>query len=43
VPALPSPDRNAMWLSKEELLTWKPARDAAKPYPPRPAGAKDRP
>ncbi len=43
VPALPSGDRQVMWLSKEELLTWKPARDAAKPYPPRPAGAKDRP
>ncbi len=43
VPALPSPDRRDMWLGKEELLGWKPARDAAKPYPPRPAGAKDRP
>jgi NADH-quinone oxidoreductase subunit I len=43
VPAFPSPDRHAMWLSKEELLGWKPARDAAKPYPPRPEGAKDRP
>jgi hypothetical protein len=23
-----------MWLGKEELLTWKPQRDVAKPYPP---------
>ena len=43
VPALPSPDRHVMWLGKEELLGWKPARDAAKPYPGRPAGDKDRP
>jgi NADH-quinone oxidoreductase subunit I len=43
VPAFPSPDRHAMWLGKEELLGWKPARDAAKPYPPRHEGAKDRP
>lgn len=43
VPTLPSPDRHVMWLGKEELLGWKPARDAAKPYPGRPAGDKDRP
>ena len=42
VPALPSPDRHVMWLGKEELLGWKPARDAAKPYPGRPAAGKDR-
>jgi len=42
VPTLPSPDRHVMWLGKEELLGWKPARDAAKPYPGRPAAGKDR-
>ncbi|MEI2421856.1 hypothetical protein V6O07_16380, partial [Arthrospira platensis SPKY2] len=26
-----------VWLRKEELLDWAPARDPAKPYPPRPA------
>ena len=36
VPDLPGRDRHAMWASKEELLTWQPARDVAKPYPPRP-------
>jgi NADH-quinone oxidoreductase subunit I len=40
VPDLPGADRHRMWLGKEELLTWQPARDVAKPYPPRggPAG-----
>lgn len=37
VPDLPSHDRRQMWLPLEEMLHWKPARDAAKPYP----GAKD--
>ena len=37
VPNLPGPDRRAMWIGKEELLTWQPARDVAKPYPPKPA------
>jgi NADH-quinone oxidoreductase subunit I len=32
-PDLPSGDRQQMWLSREELLGWQPARDAAKPYP----------
>jgi NADH-quinone oxidoreductase subunit I len=36
VPDFPGPDRHAMWIGKEELLTWQPARDAAKPYPARP-------
>jgi NADH-quinone oxidoreductase subunit I len=36
VPALPSPDRSAMWLGREELLDWQPASDPAKPYPARP-------
>jgi NADH-quinone oxidoreductase subunit I len=34
VPDLPSADRLDMWLGKEELLTWQPQRDVAKPYPP---------
>jgi NADH-quinone oxidoreductase subunit I len=41
VPDLPVADRlKGMWLSKEELLTWQPARDPAKPYPPKDAGAE---
>jgi NADH-quinone oxidoreductase subunit I len=37
VPGLPVPDRSkGMWLGREELLTWQPARDPAKPYPPKP-------
>jgi NADH-quinone oxidoreductase subunit I len=33
VPNLPSGDRDHMWLGKEELLTWSPRGDVAKPYP----------
>jgi NADH-quinone oxidoreductase subunit I len=33
VPDLPGPDRRTMWIGKEELLGWQPARDVAKPYP----------
>jgi NADH-quinone oxidoreductase subunit I len=33
VPDLPSMDRSRMWLTMDELLTWKPQRDVAKPYP----------
>jgi NADH-quinone oxidoreductase subunit I len=33
VPDLPSRDRNAMWIGKEELLSWKPQSDVAKRYP----------
>ena len=33
-PGLPSADRHDMWLGLEELLTWNPQRDVAKPYPP---------
>ncbi len=36
VPDLPATDRSQMWLGKEELLTWKPQSDVAKPYPPAP-------
>jgi NADH-quinone oxidoreductase subunit I len=38
-PGLPSGDRHNMWLGLEELLTWQPQRDVAKPYPPAPAPA----
>ena len=31
VPNLPSMDRREMWLGKEELLSWNPRKDAAKP------------
>ena len=38
VPALPSTgNRREMWLGLEELLTWNPQKDVAKPYPPAPA------
>jgi len=45
VPDFPGKDRHAMWIGKEELLTWQPARDVAKPYPPAPraTGAAARP
>ena len=33
VPNLPALDRDHMWLSLDELLTWNPQRDPAKPYP----------
>ncbi len=32
-PNLPGFDRDRMWLGREELLSWKPERDVAKPYP----------
>jgi formate hydrogenlyase subunit 6/NADH:ubiquinone oxidoreductase subunit I len=35
VPELTSLDRSNMWLGKDELLTWHPKSDVAKPYPPR--------
>jgi NADH-quinone oxidoreductase subunit J len=35
VPNLPSGRRLQMWIGKEELLTWNPQRDVAKPYPPK--------
>lgn len=40
VPDLPGADRHRMWLGKEELLAWQPARDVAKPYPPRGGAAR---
>jgi len=37
VPSLPSGNRHDMWLGMEELLSWQPQSDVAKPYPPAPA------
>ena len=42
VPNLPSLDRHGMWLGKDELLTWHPLSDVAKPYPGAPARDKSR-
>lgn len=43
VPSLPSTgSRHEMWLGLDELLTWNPQRDVAKPYPPAPAAASPR-
>ncbi len=33
VPGLPRYDRGQMWIGMEELLTWNPQKDVAKPYP----------
>ena len=33
-PDFPGPDRDRMWIGREELLNWQPTRDVAKPYPP---------
>lgn len=35
VPDLPSDNRFNMWLTMEEMLTWNPQSDVAKPYPPK--------
>jgi NADH-quinone oxidoreductase subunit I len=37
-PGLPSDSRHQMWLTLDEMLTWKPQSDVAKPYPA--AGAR---
>ena len=37
-PELPNPDRHDMWFRRDELLSWQPQRDVAKPYPPKPEG-----
>ncbi|MGE5665632.1 MAG: NuoI/complex I 23 kDa subunit family protein [Betaproteobacteria bacterium] len=37
VPNLPGPVRGRMWIEMDELLTWNPQRDVAKPSPARPA------
>jgi NADH-quinone oxidoreductase subunit I len=39
-PGLPSEDRRQMWLTLDEMLTWQPASDVAKPYPAASAQAK---
>ena len=39
VPGFPAGERDDMWLGRQELLTWRPASDAAKPYPSAPARA----
>ena len=33
-PGLPAAARHRMWLGLEEMLTWQPQSDVAKPYPP---------
>ncbi len=40
VPDLPGGDRHDMWLKLDELLTWSPRSDVAKPYPPAPPAAR---
>lgn len=37
VPGLPAEDRHQMWLTLDEMLSWQPQSDVAKPYPPGPA------
>jgi NADH-quinone oxidoreductase subunit I len=32
-PDLPTDDRRQMWLTMDEMLTWQPQNDVAKPYP----------
>jgi len=39
VPDFPGSDRGHMLISMPELLTWNPASDVAKPYPPKSAAA----
>jgi NADH-quinone oxidoreductase subunit I len=36
VPNLVSDNRYDMWLTMDEMLTWRPQSDVAKPYPPKP-------
>jgi NADH-quinone oxidoreductase subunit I len=42
-PNLPGFDRSNMWLGLDELLTWNPHSDVAKPYPPKSGPAKPSP
>jgi NADH-quinone oxidoreductase subunit I len=37
-PGLPSDSRGQMWLTLDEMLTWNPQSDVAKPYPAAGAG-----
>jgi NADH-quinone oxidoreductase subunit I len=43
VPSLVSGNRYEMWLGMEEMLTWNPRSDVAKPYPPKPAARQPLP
>lgn len=36
VPDLVSTDRYNMWMTMDEMMTWRPQADVAKPYPPKP-------
>jgi NADH-quinone oxidoreductase subunit I len=36
VPNLVSDNRYDMWMTMDEMLTWRPQSDVAKPYPPKP-------
>lgn len=36
VPNLVSDDRYNMWITMDEMMTWRPQSDVAKPYPPKP-------
>jgi NADH-quinone oxidoreductase subunit I len=36
VPDLVSDNRYEMWMTMEEMLSWRPQQDVAKPYPPKP-------
>jgi NADH-quinone oxidoreductase subunit I len=36
-PDFPGFDRDRMWATRDPMLTWQPAKDVAKPYPPAPA------
>jgi NADH-quinone oxidoreductase subunit I len=38
VPDLPGGDRDDMWFKRDDLLSWKPQADVAKPYPPKTGG-----
>jgi NADH-quinone oxidoreductase subunit I len=40
VPDLPGGDRDDMWFKRDDLLSWMPQADVAKPYPPK-AGGRD--
>lgn len=41
VPDMPSFDRDEMWATRDLLMNWRPARDAAKPYPEEQASRKE--
>ena len=43
VPNLPSTTRHDMWLTMEEMLSWQPQSDVAKPYPAAPVNTPQRP